>query len=303
MTLSVCAHCLCVKGKGISHVCSPQTKLNNLKKIISESDTLCGEHIAAHVLKQKSTKEESKTLKVSQEKGKPLRVELFPNKSPSTPSLTLDQVLTIQHNLNFGSNTTLKLAKELRYGFRKRKCIAPGLKNAIVQNNKFVDDMFLHTNQEFFSKDTLQTEQVIFCNDVKAMIETCIEKRELQFSKLRFKIGIDGGGGFLKICQNIILDTEEGEVTTPKKRRLYTDGTEGDAHRDTSIYKLHILALVPDIPENYFNVAKLWNLLDLEPLEDYGDIKVAADLKLCNIMLGLQSHASNHPCSWCDIDK
>ncbi len=29
---------------------------------------------------------------------------------------------------------------------------------------------------------------------------------------------------------------------------------------------------------------------------------IATDLKLCNIMLGLMSHSSMHPCCWCDID-
>ena len=75
------------------------------------------------------------------------------------------------------------------------------------------------------------------------------------------------------------------------------------AYKDTSVQKLQILAIVPDIQENHSNVAKMWNSLDLDPLDDYGDVKVAADLKLCNIMLGLQSHASSHPCSWCDIEK
>ena len=30
---------------------------------------------------------------------------------------------------------------------------------------------------------------------------------------------------------------------------------------------------------------------------------IATDLKLCNILLGLMSHSSAHPCCWCDISK
>ena len=30
---------------------------------------------------------------------------------------------------------------------------------------------------------------------------------------------------------------------------------------------------------------------------------IATDLKLCNILLGLMSHSSCHPCCWCDIKK
>ena len=71
------------------------------------------------------------------------------------------------------------------------------------------------------------------------------------------------------------------------------NGTEGvAAYNDTSVQKLHILISVPDSQESHYNVAKMWNLLIMDPLDDYGDVKVAADLKLCNIiMLALQCHA------------
>ena len=76
-----------------------------------------------------------------------------------------------------------------------------------------------------------------------------------------------------------------------------------ESYKDSSVQKLIIIALAPDVPENYENVLKIWHLLDLTPLKDYGEVKVAADLKLCNLMLGLQSHACRHPCSWCDAKK
>ena len=30
---------------------------------------------------------------------------------------------------------------------------------------------------------------------------------------------------------------------------------------------------------------------------------IATDLKLCNVLLGLMSHSSSHPCCWCDVNK
>ena len=33
------------------------------------------------------------------------------------------------------------------------------------------------------------------------------------------------------------------------------------------------------------------------------DFTIATDLKLCNVLLGLQNHSSMHPCCWCNIDK
>ena len=35
----------------------------------------------------------------------------------------------------------------------------------------------------------------------------------------------------------------------------------------------------------------------------YSSCTIASDLKLLNILLGLMSHSSLHPCCWCDTDK
>ena len=206
----------------------------------------------------------------------------------------------MKSNLDFGGNTTLKVAKELRFGFKNRKAVESGLKDALIQQNKLVDRMFAVDEFDFCTKDRMVKRPEIFCNDALEILNEVIDKRDLEFERYDFKIGIGGGGGFMKICQNIIRRQEEH---TTKKRRLYKHGIEGAAHADTSVHKLLILAIVPDVPETYENVSDIWKMIDLEPLEQYGDVKIAADLKLCNIMLGLQSHASNHPCSWCDIEK
>ena len=124
-------------------------------------------------------------------------------------------------------------------------------------------------------------------------MDTCIQKRDFQFLKIRSKVGIDGGGGFLKICLNVVK--EDKEITARKRRRLLKDGTEGEVFKDTSVRKLFILALVPDIQENHQNVLKLWNHLRLDCLGEYGDMKIASNLKLCNLLIGLQSHACLHP--------
>ena len=41
---------------------------------------------------------------------------------------------------------------------------------------------------------------------------------------------------------------------------------------------------------------KLWH----KHLKNY---TIATDLKLCNVLLGMMSHSSCHPCAWCDTTK
>ena len=68
-------------------------------------------------LKMIANSENSNVMTLSQPAGMPLRCVLNPQKNAS-PQLKLEQILTIQHNLNFGVNTTLNLAKKLQFGFR-----------------------------------------------------------------------------------------------------------------------------------------------------------------------------------------
>ena len=60
------------------------------------------------------------------------------------------------------------------------------------------------------------------------------------------------------------------------------------------------MIITPDVPENYVNLKKLWKL-GLDRLQR--SFTIATDLKLCNILLGLMSHSSMHPCCWCNVDK
>ena len=55
---------------------------------------------------------------------------------------------------------------------------------------------------------------------------------------------------------------------------------------------MFVIGLVADVPENYVNVKRLWLRYT-----------VATVLKLCNILVGMMSHSSSHPCCWCDTHK
>lgn len=59
--------------------------------------------------------------------------------------------------------------------------------------------------------------------------------------------------------------------------------------------KLFILAVVAGTQENYENVHQLWSLLDINHFSG----TIATDLKLANLLVGIMSHASSFPCTWC----
>jgi hypothetical protein len=71
--------------------------------------------------------------------------------------------------------------------------------------------------------------------------------------------------------------------------------------KETSVKKMFLIAIAPKTTENYENVQKIFKILNLvEPKIDDVRLTIASDLKLINIILGLMSHGSLHPCCYCD---
>ena len=72
--------------------------------------------------------------------------------------------------------------------------------------------------------------------------------------------------------------------------------------KDNSVKKLIVLFIAEKVPENYLNIKSILKELDIfgHGMIDMSEITFASDLKLINIMLGLQSHSCMHACSWCE---
>ena len=124
------------------------------------------------------------------------------------------------------------------------------------------------------------------------LINQLVEKRELSPDYI-VKIGIDGGGGFLKVCLSIL----DCEVNEPKTKFWYREGIKQDKFKDRGVKKLIILAIVED--ENHQNIKHIIELLGISTKKYF----LAFDLKLANIYFGIEAASSTHPCSWCELSK
>ena len=117
---------------------------------------------------------------------------------------------------------------------------------------------------------------IVVCKDLNALTDAILRKRgREEADSLLIKISIDGGGGFLKICQSI-FDIND---LLPK-----TNSAMSKKFLESGVKKVFIIRLVPDVNENYgMDILKKKYV-------------AATDLKLCNIILGIMSHGSCHPC-------
>lgn len=138
---------------------------------------------------------------------------------------------------------------------------------------------------------------VVYCNNLTGLLDFIWIERQYT-DDMHIKVGIDGGGGFVKICLSF---NSQRFGDTDSKPKFLNDLKYSDA----GMKKCIIIGIVPDTQDNYNNVQLLWDLLGLNNLPEKYLINttIATDLKMANILSGFMTHASTHPCTWCDIEK
>ena len=157
---------------------------------------------------------------------------------------------------------------------------------------------------DFFTQTTISsqpensTEQAgnlaVHCKSLVELIDKVLLSRKV-FSDHLIKVEIDGGGGFLRVCLGIIGMGQGEDVSSPLSKQLLTQRIA----KDSGVKQQLIVAIAEELPENYLNVKHIWSLIQANSSK----FIISCDLKLANIMCGLQNHASSHPCTWCDVDS
>lgn len=177
------------------------------------------------------------------------------------------------------------------------------MKRKLLDKNHILDDLFDCKTFDFkrvVDKDiSVSSERLVYCTNLEKLIKHITESRNIKSNHLKF--GIDGGGGFLKVCLSIQSTIENSLNETLKKstRQSYKDGIAAKKLQNSSVKKLLIIGLAPCVQENYESVVQLWSELGINDFEG----TIATDLKLANILVGVMSHSSLHPCCWCYANK
>ena len=285
----ICSTCFAKIFKGFNHKCSNsrRDKIENIEQLITSPKS--AEVFASRVLK----KNEMGTLQT-----------LGPNKLKVNQStvkkelFSTDDISVMQKDLQLSTRQTFALAQDIRAASGSRKCIESEMKMKIMHKNHELDDFFEHRmldykvlNKETKSEETI-SQHTIVCSNLASLVDKIIEKRKLNNSAM-IRIGLDGGGGFIKLVLSVF---ELNSID--KVKRTFSLATK---FKDSGVKKAFIAAIVPEITENYFNMKKIWINVGMHLFNR--KFTIATDLKLCNILLGLMSHSSMHPCCWCDIDK
>ena len=164
-----------------------------------------------------------------------------------------------------------------------------------------VDVQFDSHNKDERQSGIRVTRSVSYCKDLLGLLQYLVKERGFESEEeLRKKIGVDAGGGFLKVCLNLEEEnSSHSENIAVKKRSSYSDGAFSSHFKDSGVKKLLILAITEDVFENYNNLELILNLVGIPDF----DCVHAMDMKAANSFLGVGSASSTYPCSWCHLKK
>ncbi|CAH0562788.1 unnamed protein product [Brassicogethes aeneus] len=300
-----CSVCYTLYGKGKRHICKSSDPVENIKNCVKSLETKQKEQIAALVLKdivknKNDLDHDKKNIALSQQKGGQ-KLNIYIGKQPNKVKKTLlsvEDFIKIKTSYNLSYKTTCGIASALRIATNNLKVIEPNMKLKLLDVNRRLDDYFSVNKFNFVKikvnkvSDAAQT--VVYCSDLEHI------KTQRQNSDVHLKFGIDGGGGFLKSCLSLQSTSQiEADINRKSHRQFYKEGISSKKFKDSGVKKLFILGLAPCYQENYENVFQLWQQLKISSFSG----TLATDLKLANIIVGIMSHSSLYPCTWCSAQK
>ena len=125
----------------------------------------------------------------------------------------------------------------------------------------------------------------MYCNDASGLVQLLIKMNIIMPEKHLIKIAVDGGGGSLKFCMNII-DLEKRfrtDLDIMKKKKWSYSSSFAHDYNDNSVLSSILILVAPDVPERYYNMEVLFKMLHLETIS----YTCVCDIKLCQILVGL----------------
>ena len=128
---------------------------------------------------------------------------------------------------------------------------------------------------------------MVYCPNLEELVWFILDQRRLAPPESLIKISLDGGGSFFKVCLQVVNLSN----SSPEAKR--------GEYLSTGVKKIFIIAIVEDISETFYNISQILGLIKTKDILHL----MVCDLKVANILCGLQGHASKHPCCFCEVAK
>ena len=216
-------------------------------------------------------------------------------KEEDTHVLKASVYIDIQQKTNMSNKSVLDLAQVLRANLG-RDAIESNLRDHLRDARNVLEDFFYYSEQSFFINEQkgYQNRILVTIKDMDTFVKCILSHRDLDRHSHVVRVGLDGGGTFLKLCMSVF--EIEDEVQLPNKRHQRSIKSN---FLDTGVKKSFIIGIVQSISETYENIKKIF--LHIKNVESV-KFHLCSDLKAVSIMLGIQNAKCKYPCPFCEVN-
>ena len=208
--------------------------------------------------------------------------------------LTAEALINIQQKTNISDNAIIEIAHCLRQNLG-RGAIESNFKEHLKQAKYLLKEHFCSNELSFYinEKNGYENRVIVAVKDFDEFVKYILTHRELNPESHTVRIGLDGGGKFLKVCMNIYEIANGLDFSHKKRRRsLQSD------FLNTGVKKSFLIAIVENISENYENIKKV-----LSQISNFNSTNffMCNDLKATSLILGIQNASATYPCPMCEV--
>lgn len=307
----VCPRCLTPNiTEGDGHPCHVSDLIERMKELVAKHQTKVGEAVASSVLKSTS-KSPGGTQYLSQHKGGP-KVAVGLGKVPEPePALKFSAVdmADIQKVCGIKGTSGIKKLGTMLNKRAGKYVVESNLGEKLVERGTRLMCHYTVTKDVIIGGKPWK---VVHTVDLEALVCEVAQLRGVSRDDLLVRLGMDKGQGALKISFNLIDLSATRFQKSQKGGKARVSRPLGE-FLDSGVEKLLLAAKVEKLEESHESVRVLFNLIKLSNVKGRvlgPDDKLlcqgfvlSADHKLINLALGLMSHSSTYPCSWCDAHK
>ena len=172
------------------------------------------------------------------------------------------------------------------------KTFALNVKKALEKRSNLLSAYFETEEADLIGKEGEDVKRpVTVAKDLNNLVKMVCSKRDIDEDKSKVVLGVDGGQGKLIITASIIPDDEK------ERRERAKEANEKDRFKSTGVKRTLVVARVDEVPECYENLEIVMNRLKLRKLSK--QFALVCDVKLIDILVGLQGCSSMYPCPYC----
>ncbi|XP_047139778.1 uncharacterized protein LOC124815287 [Hydra vulgaris] len=163
------------------------------------------------------------------------------------------------------------------------------MEKALDEKSKLLSNFYVTELLDFQEKEkdndyATVKRHLVYIEDITTFLDFVMKYRGHVLQNTFVKVGIDSGGGSLKVIVKLF---------DPTKDRTEDSSSLGSySGANTSL----VLAYCERVSENHSNMTMIVEKLKLHECK----YSLASDMKLINILLGISAHGGKYACAWCE---